>query len=735
VVSDAGDDREERVELHRADGGLSVLPWPAASVGRVVALAAAPRGDHVALANHRNELWIGDTGNGQFRRADHSDAGRIDDLAWSPCGGWLAYACWTSARHRALRLLEVASGHVTPVTEPAFHDASPAFDPSGRYLYFLSNRTFDPVYDSLQFELSFPRGARPYVVLLQADAGSPFEPPLRGLAEAKDKPAEPASVPPGGLTRIDVDGLARRVLPFPVPEGRFGRIAGATGGRVLWTRLPIPGAHGRGGHKESPGSLERFDFARGEAEALCDADTFTVAADANTVLLRSGRRLRAIAAGAETKALAGDDKPSRRSGWLDLERIRLVFDPRAEWAQMLREVWRLQRDQFWVADMSGVDWDAAWQRYAPLLPRVATRGELSDLIWELQGELGTSHAYEMGGDHRQPPALGLGHLAADLAWDGQGWAITALAEGDAWDPEATSPLAVAGVQARVGERIVAVNGQPLSAERPPQALLRRQAGARVALTLQGAQGTPATREVLVRPLADEAPARYRAWVAQRRAWVHAQTGGRVGYLHLPDMMSAGFAEFHRYFRSECDRDGLIVDVRYNRGGHVSELLLEKLARRRLGYVMARWQRPSPYPDESRAGPVVALTNEHAGSDGDIFSHGFKLLKLGTLVGTRTWGGVIGIWPRHTLVDGSTTTQPEYSFWFEDVGWGVENHGTEPQVVVDNAPQDAAAGRDRQLETALATVLAAIERDGVSRPAFTPRPVLAPPPLPPRDAAP
>jgi tricorn protease len=366
---------------------------------------------------------------------------------------------------------------------------------------------------------------------------------------------------------------------------------------------------------------------------------------------------------------------------------------------------------------------------------VATRGELSDLIWELQGELGTSHAYEMGGDHRQPPALGLGHLAADLAWDGQGWAITALAEGDAWDPEATSPLAVAGVQARVGERIVAVNGQPLSAERPPQALLRRQAGARVALTLQGAQGTPATREVLVRPLADEAPARYRAWVAQRRAWVHAQTGGRVGYLHLPDMMSAGFAEFHRYFRSECDRDGLIVDVRYNRGGHVSELLLEKLARRRLGYVMARWQRPSPYPDESRAGPVVALTNEHAGSDGDIFSHGFKLLKLGTLVGTRTWGGVIGIWPRHTLADGSTTTQPEYAFWFEDVGWGVENHGTEPQVVVDNAPQDAAAGRDRQLETALATVLAAIERDGVSRPAFTPRPVLAPPPLPPRDAAP
>lgn len=724
VVSDAGEEREERVELHRPEGS-SVLPWPGASLGRVVELAAAPRGDHVALANHRNELWVGDSGNGHFALADRSDAGRIDDLAWSPCGGWLAYACWTSPRQRAIKLLELASGRVALASTPQFHDWAPAFDPEGRWLYFLSNRTFDPVYDSLQFELSFPRGARPYVLLLRADAASPFDTPPRGMG--KDKSAD--GVPAGGLTRIDVDGLAQRVLPFPVAEGRFGRIAGVAGGKLLWTRLPVAGAHGRGGHKDGPGVLERFDFARGDAEPLGDADGFCVAADATTVLLRHARRLRVLAADVDPKSLKErDDSPSRRSGWLDLGRVRLMFDPRAEWAQMLREVWRLQRDQFWVADMSGVDWPGVWDRYGPLLPRVATRAELSDLIWELQGELGTSHAYEMGGDHRQPPALGLGQLAADLHWDGRGWAITALAEGDPWDPQATSPLALAGVQARAGDRIVAVNGQPLAADRPPQALLRRQAGATVTLTLDSGQ---ARREVLVRPLADEAPARYRAWVERQRAWVHAASGGAVGYLHLPDMMAAGFAEFHRHFRTEFDRDGLIVDLRYNRGGHVSELLLEKLARRRLGYVMARWQRPTPYPDEARAGPVVALTNEHAGSDGDIFSHGFKLMKLGTLVGTRTWGGVVGIWPRHTLADGTTTTQPEYAFWFEDVGWGVENHGTEPQVEVDNTPQDAAAGRDRQLETALAVVREAIAREGASRPAFGARPRLAPPPLPPR----
>ena len=257
-----------------------------------------------------------------------------------------------------------------------------------------------------------------------------------------------------------------------------------------------------------------------------------------------------------------------------------------------------------------------------------------------------------------------------------------------------------------------------------------QAGSKVLLTLAPAAQGP-TREVLVTLLADETPARYREWVESNRAWVHTQSGGKVGYLHLPDMMSAGFAEFHRYFAAESDRDGLVVDLRYNRGGHVSQLLLEKVARRRVAWNQMRWGQPEPYPEAAAAGPVVALANEHAGSDGDIFSHNFKLMGIGPLVGTRTWGGVIGIWPRHTLVDGSTTTQPEYAFWFKDVGWGVENHGTDPTIEVDNAPQDGAAGRDRQLEVALATALEAIARDGVARPAFGPHPQLAPAPLPPR----
>ena len=499
-------------------------------------------------------------------------------------------------------------------------------------------------------------------------------------------------------------------------ENRFGKLAGAADGKVLWTVLPIEGQQGRGGHKEGSGRLEVFDFEMQRADTLmAKADDFALGADHHTVLIREGRRWRAIAVDhREDRREDVGEAPSRKSGWLDLGRIRVSVDPRLEWRQMLREVWRLQRDHFWVADMSGVDWPAMLRRYEPLLPRVATRAELSDLIWELQGELGTSHAYESDGDHRKPPPVALGQLAAELQLveADESYRITRIVRGDPWDATADSPLHALGVEAQLGERIVAVNGQRVSRARPPQALLVNQASAKVELTLALGEGDAQTqRQVLVTTLTDEVPARYREWVEHNRAWVHAQSAGRVGYLHLPDMMADGFAEFHRYFGAECDRDALIVDLRYNRGGHVSELLLEKVARKRIAYNVPRWGRTVPYPEESAAGPVVALCNEHAGSDGDIFAHGFKLMGIGPLVGTRTWGGVIGIWPRTLLVDGTETTQPEYSFWFRDVGWGVENHGTDPNIEVDNAPQDSAAGRDRQLETALATALEAGRRQG------------------------
>jgi tricorn protease len=223
---------------------------------------------------------------------------------------------------------------------------------------------------------------------------------------------------------------------------------------------------------------------------------------------------------------------------------------------------------------------------------------------------------------------------------------------------------------------------------------------------------------------------YRQWVKQNRDKVHQLTHGRVGYIHIPDMGGPGYAEFHRGFLTEYEREALIVDERYNRGGHISGLLLQKLARRRVGFTINRWgEIPSPYPDETLAGPMVALANEYAGSDGDIFAHAFKLLGLGPVIGKRTWGGVIGIWPKHMLVDGTITTQPEYSFWFDDVGWGVENYGTDPDIEVDITPQDYTKGEDPQLAKAIETILKALEENPPFSPDFSNRPNLMPPKLP------
>jgi tricorn protease len=291
----------------------------------------------------------------------------------------------------------------------------------------------------------------------------------------------------------------------------------------------------------------------------------------------------------------------------------------------------------------------------------------------------------------------------------------------------SSPLARVGVNVNVGDRITAINGRRLGKNFSPARALVNLANTEVLLTVAGGEGE--SRAVTVKTLDDETPLYYRQWIENNRKRVHAATNGRVGYVYVPDMSAWGYAEFHRAYLAEVDREGLIVDIRYNGGGHVSSLLLQKLLRRRIGYDISRWgQHPYPYPPESVMGPVVTLTNEFAGSDGDIFSHGFKMMGIGPLIGKRTWGGVIGISPRHTLVDGSLTSQPEFSFWFADVGWGVENYGTDPDIEVDNRPQDYAKGRDAQLERSIQEIMKLMEKNPPRLPAFDKRPNLKPPRL-------
>ncbi|HVM62175.1 MAG TPA: PDZ domain-containing protein [Verrucomicrobiae bacterium] len=729
LVSDA--DGEEALEIHSIDNFESVVRIGKLDIGRVIDLRVSPKNDQVALTNHRNELVLVDLKSRKRRVLDKSDWAQIAGFDWSPDGRWIAYSCAQSQHTSAIRLCEVRTGKVHPVTQPVLQDVAPAFDPDGKFLYFLSYREFDPVYDNLHFDLGFPRGVRPYLITLRRDIPSPFVPVPKPADEKKEEPnGKKAGAKKDSVVEIDVDGIESRVLAFPVSDGRYQQIAGIRG-KVLFTSWPVEGSLSGDNWPPSPeppakATLEAYDFDSQKSETLVSSVSyFALSADRKTLVYRAGSRLRVLKAGEKSDENLAKESPGKKSGWIDLGRVKVSVKPSSEWRQMYREAWRLQRDHFWTEDMSKIDWQAVYDRYLPLVDRVATRGEFSDLMWEMQGELGTSHAYEFGGDHRQPPRYDVGLLGADFAYDepAKAWRITRIVRGDPWNERARSPLAAPAVNVREGDTLLGIGGRRVEAGTHPNSLLVNQAGAEVLITVGDGKGK-SPRTVNVKTLTNDMPARYREWVETNRRAVHERTSGRVGYVHIPNMGPHGYSEFHRYFLSEIDREGLIVDVRFNGGGHVSELILEKLARRRIAYNQSRWMNVQPYPVDSAAGPMAALTNEYAGSDGDIFSHGFKLLKLGPLIGKRTWGGVIGIWPRHALVDGSITTQPEFSFWFKDVGWKVENYGTDPDIEVEMRPQDFVAGRDPQLARAIQEIGKLLRTNPPKRPDFGQRPNLA-----------
>ncbi len=729
-------------------------------LGRVLELAISPDGKLVAIASHHGAVILVEIESGELRTVDSSSFGDATGLTFAPDSKWLAWSAAGPSNLRNIKLAGIteaaaaAAPAVVEVTPLRFNDHDPAFSPDGKYLFFLSARTFDPVYDNQVFDMSFVAATRPYLVTLAADTPSPFDPelagrPREGVKEAEGKrpqdggagaaagvegdPAVAETLPP---VRLDVDGMGDRVVAFPVAAGRYSRLRAAAGG-ALWLSEPLLGVLGeeraQPSDEKARARIVRYDFTkRREVEIAASADSFEVAGDGKSIVLRDGERFLVKAADVETHP--GEDKPDPDSeAQVDLSRIRVEIDPPVEWRQMYDEAARLMRDLYWVEDMAGVDWPAATERYRPFIDRIATRDDLSDLIWEMHGELGSSHAYEQPPERPVDAERKLGFLGADLERSSDGnWLVRAVVPGESSVPTARSPLLAPAVSVRPGDAIVAVDGRPVDPEFGPPASLAGTANKPVELAVVPAGGGDA-RRVLVQPLPEQTTLRYHAWVAGKRATVHRATDGRVGYLHVPDMMGLGWAQLHRDLRMEVSRDGLIVDVRDNRGGHVSELVLEKIERVVRGWDLNRYQSPVAYPSDAPRGPRILITNEQAGSDGDIVTAGFKQRGLGPVVGTRTWGGVIGIDGRYNLVDRSMVTQPAYSFWFYDqVGWGVENYGVDPDVEVPIAPQDWAAGRDPQLDKALEMIMAALESEPVARPPDpATRPSRAAPPLPPR----
>ena len=712
----------DAVEITAADG--SVRRFGAGRLGRVLELAAAPDGSRLAIASHDGRVLLLATADGELTELLANPHGEASGLNWSPDSAWLAFSlAERTMGTTSIRLAELATGGVVQVTRERFTDTEPVFSSDGKYLAFLSVRTFDPVYDVHAFDLSFAVGTRPFLVTLAADTPSPFDPELAGQPTAEQPGAEPEPGQPA--VRVELAGIADRVLPFPVRAGRYRALRAVAGGFV-WLEDPVVGELGEARLPDADirPSLQRWDFGkRAQSELSAHLDDVRASADGRRLVVRDRDRLRLVPADrapAEGDADAFD---------IDLGRVRLTVDPPAEWAQILDEVARMMRQNFWRPDMGGIDWDEVVDKYRALLPAIASRDDLSDLLWELNGETGTSHAYENPPGQEPDPLLRPAYLGADLESDADGrWWVSRVIRGDNSSRAARSPLSAPSVGVRDGDELLAVNGHPIGPA-GPAALLRGTADKPVELRV-ARDGQP--RSVVVIPLGNEHELRYLDWVAACRSRVHEVSDGRIGYLHLPDMVSTGWAAFHRDLDVEIGRDALIVDTRYNRGGHVSQLVIEKLSRSLLAWVTAPHRSPVGWPTNAPRGPMAALANEWAGSDGDIVNATFQTLGLGPVIGRRTWGGTVGIDMPAPLVDGTRVTQPKYAFWFRSVGWQVENYGVQPDRVVETPPQAWAAGADPVLDAGIAHLLDELaHRDPIPQPDIADAPSLRPPGLPPR----
>ncbi|MFB9534794.1 MULTISPECIES: S41 family peptidase [Streptomyces] len=760
-VTDAeGEDAIEIASLPRASGDREPRRPASGGLGRVRELVSDPEGERLAVASHDGRLLLVDVtedSDGEVTELIRSINGPVRDLAFSPDGAWLTWSHpgigRTLRQIKMARLAGTAEGGsvVIDVTNGRFEDENPVFTRDGRYLAFLSWRGFDPVYDVHTGDLSFPLGCRPYLVPLSSATPSPFavNPEGRPAAGGLD-PVEDDENGDGGAVTVEAEGLESRVTPFPVAASKYSALHPVAGGGLVWLRWPISGALGEtfANPDDTSGrpTLEHFGITKAKkSELVGHLDWFAVSGDGSRLVVVDEGELRAVPA-----TEPGD---ADSTVWIDARRILHVVDPAAEWRQAYEEAGRLIRAYFWEPGMCGIDWAGVLDQYRPLVERVASPDEFADLMREVLGELGTSHAYVTAARRNEGPPhyqRRQGLLGANFVRRDGGWTVKRILAGDSSDSKARSPLAGTGI--REGAVLTHVDGRPVDPVAGPYPLLAGAGATTVELTFTPAEdsaedsaqdsaedsaegvaaGVGPPRRVAVVPLVDERPLRYQDWVAKRRAVVRELSGGRCGYLHIPDMGGSGWAQFNRDLRMEVSRPALIVDVRGNAGGHISELVIETLSRTILGWDLTRDAQPVSYTSNAPRGPVVALADEATSSDGDMITAAFKLLKLGPVVGQRTWGGVVGMTGRHELGDGTVITVPMNAAWFDAYGWSVENKGVAPDIDVLRTPLDWAEGRHAQLTDAVELALGLLETDPpATPPTYSDVPDRSRPKLPPR----
>lgn len=675
----------------------------------------SPDSRKLAYADKQQRLRLVDVQSGRTTEVDQGRHADITEYVFAPDSRWLVYVKRHANGNQALWLHALDSGATRQLTGHRSSAQSPAFDPQGRYLYFLSNRDYNLAFSAYEFNWLYRDATRIYAATLAADGPALYRPKIdeveTGAAQdASPKNKDDAQKPKPMRLSIDVPGFDLRTVALNLPAGNYQRLSANAQGVFFQTAPPAPGK-----------SELRFLALDPEAKpkTVAEASSYVLSADGKKLLLAQGKQFAIVDAAPE----ADFDK-----GRLALERAEIRIEPRREWRQMFNDGWRILRDWFYDPGLHGQDWLAIRDQYAPLAARATTRADLDYVFQEVVGELNAGHVYVQSGDQTEVARKPGGLLGAELAADASGYVrIARIFPGENWEPRTRSPLTEPGVDAAEGDFIIAIDNQSTRGVDNVYRLLENKAERLVSLRLNNRPQEEGAREVVVKTLASEQELRYLDWVQSRRRMVEQLSGGRIGYIHVPNTAVEGSRELFKGLVAYNDKQALIIDDRYNGGGFIPDRLVELLARTPLNYWKQRGLEPNATPFLSHNGPKAILINGLSSSGGDALPYYFRKLGLGKLIGTRTWGGLIGISGNPGLIDNGAVIAATFSFMDTEGRWAVENVGVEPDIEVIDRPELIAAGRDPSIERAVQELLAELERHPPRPPSAPPAPTRFPDP--------
>jgi tricorn protease len=723
-------DGEDEVYLISQDGSGKPEQLTHGFQAMLYAPEWASDGKHIAFSDKDGKLFVLTLDGKKATQVAKDAGGNLRDYTWSRDGGHLAFTLSNPNDFRSIYVWSVSDGQVHRVTSDLFDSGDPAWDPDGNYLYYSAVHDFQPALSQIEFDYATDRGAGIFAVALRKDVKNPFPPESDEVSIAKEgeKPAsadktkseekkeEKKDEKPKEYIRIEFDGLSDRVARVPIEGDNYQGLA-VTKDYLIYAKAGTP-FYGRDSYPTA--NLILYSMKDRKETVLAEnIRAYNVSDDGKKVLVHFEREYKLF-----------DAKPEGKANPKTVSTANLLVDrvPQQEWTEMFNEVCRRYRDFFYVKNMHGYDWNALRQQYSALVPYVAHRSDLNYVLGEMVSELSTSHSYIEGGDFDMPKRAQIALPGATFALDHAAgrYRISKIYRGQNEEELYRSPLTEIGVDAREGDYVLAIDGEDLTADKNPYQLLRNKTNRPVQLTLNAKPSTDGARRISYRPINTERNLIYLDWVNHNREAVSKATDGRVGYLHVPDMGAAGIREFLKFYYPQIRKQALIVDVRGNGGGNISQTLIERLHRELLGTSFGRTSDyTGTYPAVVFYGPKVCLLNETSASDGDIFPYMFRQSGLGPLIGKRTWGGVVGITGRGPLLDGGTVFVPEFATASVDGKYVIEGHGVDPDIVVENDPASVISGRDPQLERGISEIMKALEANPKKLPSRPPDPVKTP----------